>query len=973
MRDRTDCGEEEKMCGGMGDVSPPPGEHLPIVGIGASAGGLVALEAFFAHMPDEIASKMCFVVVQHLAPNYKSILGELLATYSSLHVYEAQDGMAISPHSIYVCHPNRDLTIRQGRLHLSESSKPRSMRFPVDVLLRSLAQDQKERSVCIILSGGGSDGTLGLKAVKSEGGVVFVQDPDSAEHKSMPRSAIATGLVDYVLSPEEMPAQLADYVRYAWDSRKDEAVRNGKLLHEIHTLLHAQTGHDFSGYKQSTIARRVERRLIVNQIESLDDYLRYLQQNPLEVESLFHELLVRVTRFFRDPEAFDSLRHGVVPQLFAGKNPADPVRVWVPGCSTGEEAYSLAILLAEYLEQVKQPLRVQIFATDIDSRAIDQARQGSYPASIAADISRQRLERFFSRDANSTTLRIQKSIREAIVFAEHNVTRDPPFSGLDLISCRNLLIFMERDLQKKALHLFHYALKPGGFLFLGTSETTGAAVDYYSEVDRKWKIYQSNGAVRLPTSRELFPFLDRRISRTLGPPKFKIGSIREFVESALLERYAPACVAINKSGGIIFIHGRTGKYLEPAPGEGSLNIVQMAREGLKMELAAAIRRAASENELVCCRGLRVREDDVTITVNLTVIPYAEESPDPADPLLVVFEEVAQSSKDNRHEEAQAADQAAAAAESKPDSDEHIMSLERELHNKEKYLQALIEELQSSNEELQSTSEEYQSTNEELETSSEELQSVNEELVTVNAELQSKIEELSRSNNDMNNMMSGTGVGTVFIDHQLRIQRFTPQAAQVINLINTDLGRPISHLASNLVGYNRLEEDVQSVLDTLVPKEMEVRTRDELWYLMRILPYRTTDNITEGAVITFVNITQIKRMQQGISRLGVVVRDSNDAVTVQDLDGKILAWNPGAEKLYGWSEAEALGMNIREMVVKGGETLTMIRKLAENEKPEPLLTERLTKDGKSVGVWMTATVLLNEDGQPYAIATTERRS
>ena len=952
-----------------------------IVGIGASAGGLAALEAFFAHLPNEVGKKMAFVVVQHLAPDYRSIVGELMEPHTTLSICDIADGMPLLPHTIYVCPGSGDLTLQQGRFRFKKRSAFRSMRFPIDGFFSSLAQDQGDRAVCILLSGGGTDGTQGLRAIKAAGGMTLVQDPDSAEHRSMPLSAIATELADHVLPPEKMPGPLADYLQNILQCRFGQAEHateeTGQVLHRIFALLHAQTGHNFSGYKLSTISRRIERRLGVHQIKGLDEYLQYLHHNPREVEALFREIPVGVTAFFRDPEAFEALEEKVIPGLFAGKKASDPVRVWVPGCSTGEEAYSLAILLKEYLERLKQPIDVQIFATDIDSRAIEHARVGLYPGAITADVSKERLG-FFNHDPDQDAFQVQKTLRDMIVFAEQNVAGDPPFSGLDLISCRNLLIFMDTELQGRILHLFHYALNPEGFLFLGTSETTGKSGDLFDAVDRKWKIYRTRGEIASPSPRNILPFFQAPSSRVrpvVRPrhPSLKIG---QAVERVLLERYAPAGAVIDSRGEIIYIHGRTGKYLEPAPGESNLNIVQMAREGLTLELAAAIRKAASQKKRVQSRGLQVEGNGMNTTCDLTVGPFAWDSPSHGeDLLLVVFEEVAVAYRADDPEEdpALARDEMAAAVET--DADGRFVTLERELRAKEQYLQSVIEEMESSNEELQSTSEEHQSTNEELETSREELQSVNEELVTVNSELQQKVESLSRSNDDMNNMLAGTGVGIVFTDLHLRIERFTPVAAKVINLIQADVGRPIGHVASNLVGYDRLEEDVQGVLDTLVPQEVEVRTKEGQWHLMRILPYRTTEGVIEGAVINFIDITEMKRLQQGMSRLAIVVRDSNDAVTVHDLQGQILAWNPEAERVYGWTEEEALQMNIRSTVPEGkrSEALDMIKKLAGNEKLEPFRTERLTKDGETVDVWMTATILLSKDRkQPYAIATTERQ-
>jgi two-component system CheB/CheR fusion protein len=973
------------------DSSVRPEASFPIVGIGASAGGLAAFEAFFAAMPADTKSGMAFVLVQHLAPDHKSILTDLIKQYTRMRVYEVEDGMAVRPNCTYIIPPNRDLAFLHGRLYLSKPVAPRGLRLPIDFFFRSLAQDQHERAICIVLSGTGSDGTLGLKAIKGEGGMAMAQAPESTEYDGMPRSAIATGLVDYVLPPGEMPAQLIAYAEHAFGRKprpvSPPAPRAADLLQKVFILLRAQTGHDFAHYKQNTIARRIERRMAVNQIERPDDYVRYLQQNPSEVEALFRDLLIGVTNFFRDPEAFEALQEQVVPHLFAGKPTGAAIRVWVPGCSSGEEAYSIAILLQEHLEALRQNFKVQVFATDIDSRAIEQARAGLYPASIAADVSAERLARFFAQDQDGSAYHIHKVIRDMLVFSEQDVIEDPPFSRLDLISCRNLLIYMGGELQKKLISLFHYALRQDGFLFLGSSETISEFVDLFATVDRKWKLYQRQGAVSPRPA--LGGFVPPLMEGT-GPPRAaREGQrdsriqLRELTERALLQQYAPASVVVNGRGEILYIHGRTGKYLEPAPGEVSVNILQMARQGLRRELTTALRKVAAHKEMVCYQGLRVRGNgDITI-VNLTVRPLAEGPGGAAGPglILVIFEEVQPADRDRPEAVA-----AAGAADLATDRDERIAALEQELQAKEEYLQTLIEELETSNEELKSTNEELQSaneelqsTNEELETSKEELQSINEELATVNAELQIKIDELSRANNDMNNLLAGTGVGTVFVDHQLRIRRFTPAATQVLNLIQTDVGRPVGHVVSNLVGYDRLVEDVQAVLDSLIPQDAEARTKGGAWYLICIRPYRTLENVIEGVVITFVEITEMKRMQEAVRgseamrRLAVVVRDSHDAITVQDFEGRILAWNPGAERMYGWSEAEALAMNIRDVVPEDRreEALAAVKELGRAEVLEPFRTQRVAKDGRGMEVWLTATVLVNEAGEPYAIATTER--
>jgi len=863
----------------------PPSAHadqgFPIVGIGASAGGLAAFEAFFSGMPADADPGMAFVLVQHLAPDHKSILTDLIRRYTRMQAFEVQDGMAVRPNCAYIIPPNRDMAFLNGTLHLMEPSAPRGQRLPIDFFFISLAQDQHERAICIVLSGTGSDGTLGVRAIKGEGGMVMAQNPASTEYDGMPRSAIATGLVDYELPPAEMPPQLIAYVAHAFGRPPRPATapapKTENALKKIFILLRAQTSHDFSQYKPSTIHRRIERRMAVHQIVSLEEYVRYLQQTPAEVDALFRDLLIGVTSFFRDPEAYKAIEEQVIPKLYAGIPAGALVRVWSPGCSTGEEAYSLAILLAERQKAMKQSFKVQIFATDIDSRAIAVARAGLYPASVAADISPERLARFFTAEPAGSAYRIHKSIRDIVVFSEQNVIKDPPFSKLNLISCRNLLIYMGGDLQKKIIPLFHYALNPGGFLLLGTSETVGEFGDLFAAVDRKWKLYQrredSHSAQRLAQGRFLppTPAVEAPAPRTAGK---MTGAgkrpLREWTEQALLEQVAPAAALVNGQGDILYLHGRTGMYLEPAPGEAGINnILKMAREGLRRDLTTALHKAAGIRETVRCPGVRVKSNGDFTMVNLTVRPVAAGAAAmPEAPLyLVIIEDVPPLAPER---EQAALHPIAEAGGPETSTDERVAALKRELRAKEEYLQTANEELEtsneelkSSNEEMQSVNEELQSTNEELETSKEELQSVNEELATVNSELQTKVADLSRANNDMNNLLAGTGIGTFFVDHQLRILRFTPAATRIINVILSDVGRPVNHILSNLAGYDRLAVDVQAVLDTLAPKEVEVQTQAGEWYSMRITPYRTLDNVIEGAVITFVDISRAKKAQEAL--------------------------------------------------------------------------------------------------------------
>jgi two-component system CheB/CheR fusion protein len=974
-----------------------PAARFPIVGIGASAGGLAAFEAFFSGMPADKNPDMAFVLVQHLAPDHKSILTDLIRRYTRMQVSEVEDGVVVQPNCAYIIPPNRDMAFLNGALQLLEPISPRGQRMPIDFFFRSLAQDQKERAICIVLSGTGSDGTQGVRAVKGEGGMAMAQNPESTEFDGMPSSAIGTGLVDYVLPAAEMPTHLIAYVAHAFGiipRLPSQALPKPEdALKKIFILVRAQTGHDFSQYKLNTTKRRIERRMAVHQIADLASYVSFLQKTPQEVEALFRDLLIGVTNFFRDPAAFAEFESKVIPRLFADKAADTTIRIWVCGCSTGEEAYSIAILLQEQMDKLKKNYNLQLFATDIDSRAINQARNGLYPASISADVSKERLARFFTLGADGATYHINKAIRDMLIFSEHDVIKDPPFSKLDLISCRNLLIYLGSELQKKVIPLFHYALNPGGKLFLGTSETIGEYDNLFSTLDRQSKLYQSKGDFSaMPHPRQdILPLTAGWTAHKppgLLPAPVKV-SLREITERILLERYAPVGVLVGERGEVLYIHGSTGRYLQLASGEPDLNILKMAREGLSRDLITALHNVVKHKKPLERPGLRVKTNGIFSTVNLTVLPVLPTHVSISEQTLylVVLEEnqvIGQELSEPVH----VVPPAGETVEKTTDPSGIVTALKRELLAKEEYLRSTNEELetaneelQSSNEEMQSINEEFQSTNEELETSKEELQSVNEELSTVNAELQIKVLDLSQANNDMNNLLAGTGIGTIFVDFQLRIQRFTPPATQVINLILSDVGRPVGHIVSNLVGYDTLVEDIKSVLDTLVPKDVEVQTKDGTWFLLRIRPYRTLENVIEGAVITFFDISEIKLVREELRktndrvRLAVLVRDANDAILMQDMEGRILAWNPAAERMYGWRESEALAMNIRELIPEElhEEAMEKVQQLSRNDLLEPNRTQRVTKDGTVVEVWLTATALVNEAGQVYAISTTERAS
>jgi two-component system, chemotaxis family, CheB/CheR fusion protein len=879
-------------------------ESIAIVGIGASAGGLEALESFFAHAPPDTG--MAFVIIQHLSPTYKSAMDDLLRKRTNMKVMVTEDGMKVEPGSIYLNPPDREVAIFNGVLHLVDPVSTRGFRLPIDHFFRSLAEDQGERAICIILSGTGTDGTAGLRAVKGVGGLIMVQDQNQAKYDGMPRSAIDTGLIDYILPVEKMPEQLMEYVRQPYVRGKSEPAASKKqfqnYLQKIFMLIRSNTGHDFSNYKQNTIRRRIERRMAVHKIARIEDYSRFLQRNQEEVSSLFRDLLIGVTGFFRDPDAFRALEEKVLTSLVMVKTPASPLRVWVPGCATGEEAYSIAILITEAMEKAGRDLKVQVFASDVDDQAIELARAGDYPEGITADVTAERLERYFMKDGHR--YRVKKQIREMVVFAVQNVTSDPPFSKLDLISCRNLLIYMDMVLQKKILSVFHYTLNEGGYLLLGTSESVGEFIDLFAPVDTKWKLFRRKGSVAQHTTEHRgMPFADtahlaqraeeKRMARPTGA--------RELAERAILESHSPPCVLIDDDYDILYFKGSTEKYLVPPIGDASLNILKMAREGLRPALSTALFKVVRQKMPIVCEGLQVRQDDRVYKVDVIIRPIDE--PDLAQNLiLIVFDEKPASKKPVRRKKSPEAE-----------GDPRVLELEQELRSTKEYLQSTIEELETANEELkatneelQSANEELQSTNEELETSKEEMQSTNEELLTVNAELQNKLEELSQANNDINNLLASTDVGTIFLDNRLHIKRFTPSITKLLNVITADIGRPIGDI-THKVAYGPLYKDAEEVLETLHRKEVEVQTELGNWFSLRILPYRTVENMIDGVVLTFVDITRLKQAEldacDAKNFAESIVNTVRESLLVLDADLRVVSANEGFHRTFGTSPKE----------------------------------------------------------------------
>lgn len=822
-----------------------------IVGIGASAGGLEALEQFFRYVPAN--SGMAFVLVQHLDPSHVSLLTEILQRTTAMLVTEASDEILVEPNHVYVIPPNRDMAIFHRKLQLSLPNEPRGQRLPIDAFLQSLAEDQRENAIGIILSGTGSDGTQGLRAILRAGGVTLVQEPTTAKYDGMPSSAIQAGCATQVLPVDKMPEALKLGVRQlsVHDQTPDDFNRAGGMS-RILMQLRTKTGHDFSLYKKSTITRRIERRMLHHAIEDTDVYARFLKENPAEITALFKELLINVTGFFRDADAFGVLRKEILPELCKDKSEQSLFRAWVAGCATGEEAYSIAILLKEWMEENHHEFKVQIYSTDLDDEAIAVARAGIYPSNITQDVTPERLRRFFTKE--DTGYRMKKEIREMVVFAIQNVLKDPPFTKLDLLSCRNLLIYLGSELQNQLIPTFHYALKPGGILFLSPSESIGNHTELFSSINRKWKFYRAIHSIA--SSRVLMTNALSWTARTGGNApeeimiKPKETNFAELTRRALLQCFAPASVVTDLKGDILYVHGETGKYLRPAPGQASLNVIEMAREGLELELRAALRAAVNEGTPTLSKAVQIKTNGDLTTINLSVRSLA--SYDSSQSLLLVSFQETVSPKTVKSGQKRTV---------KPAELGRIEELEHDLaYLKENYQatqeeqQASNEELKSTNEEMQSTNEELQSTNEELETSKEELQSVNEELITVNSELQIKIEQLAGMQNDMKNLLDNTHIGTIFLDERLIIRRFTREATTIYRLLPTDVGRPLSDIKSNIAGEELLIQ-AHSVLETLIPFEQEVQTDNKTWYLVRIQPYRTLDNVIEGVVLTFININE----------------------------------------------------------------------------------------------------------------------
>lgn len=945
--------------------STVPGLTVPprIVAIGASAGALHALSAFFK-AASAIPGDVTFVIVVHLAPGFESHLPELLATDTPLPVTAIADGVILRAGHVYVIPPKVSAFIEQGAFRLRPAVDRPAIPMPIDQFFVSLAADQHERAVGVVLTGANADGSAGVRAIKAEGGMVMAQAPATAEHDAMPAHAIATGLVDYVLPVENMPAALFDYIARSRDGIPEAAVDTGGAV-DLEPVLRAlaASGSDFRGYKQGTLRRRIARRMAVNRINSLDAYCDIMKGSVEEAQALSLDMMIGVTEFFRDPDAWRALTEHVLTALVEEPDSEQPIRVWVPGCATGEEAYSMAMLLTEEIEKRRATRPFMIFASDVNRLALRRARQGVYSASAASAVGEARLARFFQ--AHNDGYQIRQELRGTVLFTPQNLIADPPFSRVDLISCRNLLIYLEPDAQQRVFELFHFALNPKRFLFLGRSESTDPDSTQFQQVSRAWRIYQRTPVLTRAPAGYRF---STKTTREESPPASRVGTrnkgYAELVNATLLEEHHAASVLINSAHQVLYLSGATDEYLTQPAGEPTSNILDMAREGLRLKLRIALRRATQHrasspiSEVVADWGAAAVKITVTQPFNTTHAGKA---------LLVLFARLP------------TVERPVSPVPSGADSD--LWHLENELRTTQMELGSTIAELEESNSELRvsneeilSMNEELRSANEELETSKEELQAVNEQLNSANSQLEQKVRQTEALSADLTNLFACMEIATLLLDRDGLVRRFTPSAGTLLGLAPSDIGRRIVEIVGNPLGEN-LPAEVDLILAGAQQQSVnEIETATAEWYVRRVTPYiAIRGTTTAGVVVTWTNITHVKLPDERARRLAAVVQDSNDAVTVFDRNGRFLAWNRAARVMYGYSEAEALRMTVSDLVPAGArqDHLDFIRHAEHDEAAHSYETQRVTKDGRVLDIWLTLSVLSDDRGKAFAVASTER--
>ena len=946
----------------QGQGREDPSRPSLYVCLGASAGGLEALEVFFKSMAP--GSGLTFIVVQHLSPDYKSMMVELLSKRTEMAIQRAEEGALVQPDSIYLIPPKKNLVIFHGRLLLQEQNRSKGINLPIDIFLRSLADDQGGKSVAIILSGTGSDGTRGVRAVKEAGGMVMVQQPDTAKFEGMPRSAISTGAADFILAPEDMPAQLQAYAKHPYAARSNRSptmLKDEDGLSRIFALLRDKTKVDFTFYKPSTVNRRIERRMTVNQIFELKDYVSFLETHPRELTTLYRDFLIGVTSFFRDREAFEDLEQEWLPDLFSQDHHRE-YRFWVPGCATGEEAYSLAIQCRECMDALGLNLDVKIFATDLDREAIVQAGNGIYPESIAADVPGRLLTKYFNLRQDS--YQVSRVIRQMVVFAQHNLIRDPPFTKLDLVSCRNLLIYLQPELQKRILELFSFALNQGGILFLGSSESVGEMSEVYEVMNQKWRIYRFSGKrqatprmAQLSTSFEGRPRIGARTApwSSNQAQQARDGQrLQDRFLQAVSEDYVPLAIVVNEQLEVLHTLGDTRGLLRLPSGKMQNDITRMTGRDLGIPLSTGLQKVFKTGREVVYTSINVQPDQV-VDLRIKPLPAGKGQ----EPLAAVFIQVR--AEPQPFQEADRPE----AYDLGHEAQQRIEDLEQELQFTKENLQATIEELETSNEELQATNEELLASNEELQSTNEELQSVNEELHTLNAEYQQKINQLTELNNDMDNLLASADIATLFLDDGLEIRRFTPLVTELFNILETDLGRPLHYISHRLKDCNPLEM-ARTVLKTRNSLEQEVQSEDNRWYLLRVKPYLIGQEHPSGVVVGFTEVTQVKKTEADLAHQDRILQSIFRTVPVGIgmVVGRVIQWsNPKLAQMTGYEERELVGQDTRILYPSDEEYRSVGRekeRLTENRNLGSIRTSWKRKDGTVLEVLLSFSPLDGND-------------